>query len=219
MNLADYITLLQEDCNGASTRGEILRLVNIVQQELLARDIEFMRTTPDVLLETTAGTYVYSLPTGIRSCVGVYMPSNSSTSIPFARAGDNTVLLDWATVRDPGDGSAPAVLFTRDPGTSTITNSITATYACICYNRPGVITDENDTLEVPDPHSTGYMRSRILEMIEQRKFGNSIYWSQKAQQDKGEWLRWCAQQQYDPSNGTIKDYMSGGEPYTNWRWA
>ena len=64
-------------------------------------------------------------------------------------------------------------------------------------------------IEIPSPHTTGYFRSRILAFIEESRHGNSVYWTNKAEKDKGDWLRWANQNQYDPNHGTNTDYLSG----------
>lgn len=209
MNTADFITLIQEDCNGSATRDEIRRLTDIVQQEMLSRDIQYMRAVPDVVIETTNDVLIYQLPDGIRSCVGIYIPNLNSqnTDMPYKLDGSFERFVRNATVTDPGDGGTPTVLFTTPPGEG---SSSGVKYACICYKAPSRILDESDVIQVPDPHTTGYLRSRIMEMIEQRRFGNSVYWTPKARDDKGEWLRWANKQQYEPMSGTNNDYLSGG---------
>ena len=166
-----------------------------------------MRAVPDVLLETQSDVLVYQLPEGIRSCVGIYVPNTDTNSrtLPYKIDGQFNYMVNNATVADPGDGGSPTVLFTSPPGDGASTEE---KYACVCYRAPGRILDENDVIEVPSPHTTGYLRTRVLEFIEQRKFGNSVYWSNQAKRDRGEWLRWANQNQYDPNHGTNMDYMS-----------
>jgi len=208
MQTTDFITLIQGDCNGAATRDEIRIILDLVQQEMLAKDIQYMRAVPDILLETTSDVLVYQLPEGIRSCVGIYIPNTrtNSNELPYKIDGQFNYMVKNAVVADPGDGNPPTVLFTQPPSdSSTAANK----YACVCYRAPGRILDENDVIEVPDPHTTGYLRTRVMEFIEQRKFGNSIYWSNQAKKDRGEWLRWANQNQYDPNHGTNTDYLSG----------
>jgi len=201
MNTTDFITLIQGDCNGAATRDEIRIILDLVQQEMLARDIQYMRAIPDVILDTTNDVLVYQLPEGIRSCVGIYLPNidNGNTELPYKIDGQFNYMVKNATVADPGDGGSPTVLFTSAPSDK---------YACVCYRAPSRILDESDVIEVPSPHTTGYLRTRIMEFIEQRKFGNSVYWSNQAKRDRGEWLRWANQNQYDPNHGTTMDYLS-----------
>lgn len=215
MTLSDLITLLQADVNGAATRPELLTLVNIVQKEMLAHDIDFMRATPDVAITTTSGTVVYALPEGIRSCTLIYLPLGTvgAQENPY-RSGnaDPREVIDYAIVKDPGDGGPPNVFFTRDPGGST--------YYAVCYTSVSDLQSEQDSLSVPEQFQTQYLRSRVCEMVEQRRYGNSVYWGPLAKQHRGEWLRWAQDSGTQPNGGTITDYLTGNYSYKrSTRWA
>lgn len=216
MTLADLITLLQADCNGVADRNEILTLVDIVQKEMLNKDINFMRATPDVAIATTAGTNVYALPAGIRSCALVYQPLGTvgSAEYPY-RSGDADPreVIKWAFVKDPGDGGPPNVLFAKAPGTTT--------YYGVCYQSVGELDSELAVLTVPEEFQTRYLRSRVMEILSQRRYGNDIYWGPIVKQHRGEWLRWAQDSGADPSSGSLTDYLTGnyGFKRRSSRWA
>ena len=61
MTTGQYISwLIQRIAGNLFTRQQLLDAVNQAQNEILGRDIHFMRVLPDPYLRTTAGTYRYT---------------------------------------------------------------------------------------------------------------------------------------------------------------
>lgn len=206
MTTSQYITYLMNRSGNQVTRAEMLLLVNMAQNEIYSIDSYYTRTKPDPFLSTTAGTFTYTLAANIRRVGRVYaLSSNQSFNSYFDLFGtfsDNTdykgavafnryaspeinVPCDTQESYSPDTASCKIIFPSQfDPGTTTDVFYIEQ------YEWPTQLTSESIALSVPEPIATGYLMYKVMRMLEEEGYGNSVYNDRKEEDKlKEEWIR------------------------------
>jgi hypothetical protein len=192
--------LIQRIPGNLFSRAELLDAVNQAQNEILGRDIKYMRINPDPFIHTIAGTYLYVSSTAlfsgvdnstqydIREVKRVYSYNVRNTA-NFAYGGRNRLShrpdafvnayssdeVDLAFDCTPSiaaNSSDCKVAFWRenDPGTQT------ANIRAVAYRWPTQLTSESIQLMVPDQFQRLLLKAGVLKDLEETEYGRSDYW-------------------------------------------
>ena len=192
MTTGQYISwLIQRIAGNLFTRQQLLDAVNQAQNEILGRDIHFMRVLPDPYLRTTAGTYRYTASSSlydsidnttqydIRNVSRVYALNVRHSPI-FEYGGLNRTTHHPETIHQnevnvPADvqqskkplGSDCTIALWRenDPGTQT------TVYLAEAYKWPTQLTSESVALSIPEQFQRGLLKYAVLKDLEYTEAG------------------------------------------------
>ena len=196
MRTSQYISWLSQRVGGnLFSRQQLLDAVNQAQNEILGRDIKYMRVNPDPFIHTTAGTYLYTASTALYSGVdnstqydirevkriytynvrrtrnyaynGWDRVSHRPDHFVNAFASDETDLDFDCTPSIAASSSDCKVAFWRenDPGTQT------ADLRAVAYRWPAQLTSENIALTVPDQFQRGLLKYAVFKDLEYTEYG------------------------------------------------
>ncbi len=198
MRTSQYISwLIQRTGGNLFSRQQLLDAVNQVQNEILGRDIKYMRINPDPFIRTTAGTYLYTASSAIysgvdnttqydiRSVKRVYT-YNVRRTAQFAYGGWNRLShrpdqfvnmaasdeVDIAFDLTPSIAASSSdckIAFWRenDPGTQTQDQRVVA------YRWPNQLTAESIQLMIPDQFQRGLLKYGIFRDLEYTEYGSA----------------------------------------------
>jgi hypothetical protein len=200
MTTSQYITYLMNASSNSVTRAEMLFIVNLAQNEIFSIDSYLTRTKPDPFLSTTATVFSYTLAASVRSVSRVYKLSSSAYDreynniysdykepMALNRYGtpEINVPVDTVEALSPDTASCQIIFPSQnDPGTST------DVYLIEQYLWPTQLTAETISLSVPETIATGYLYYKVMRILEERGYGQSIYNDRKeGEKLKAEWLR------------------------------
>lgn len=196
MTTSEYISWLIKRVGGNKfSRQDLLDAVNQAQNEILGRDIYFMRVKPDPFLITADGTYRYVASTSIvdamdeettydirnvsriytfnvrRSPIFEYGGINRTSHRPEymvnPMASDETVLpSDCEQSVAPNSSDCIIKLWRENnPGT---TDDV---YMAECYRWPTQLTSESVSLTIPDHFQRGLLKHAVLKDLEYTEYG------------------------------------------------
>lgn len=196
MRTSQYISwLTQRIAGNLFSRQQLLDAVNQAQNEILGRDIKYMRLNPDPFIHTTAGTYLYTASSAIYSGVDtttqydirevkrVYTYNVRNTrnfayggwdrishrpdAFVNAYASDEVDLAFDCTPSIAPSSSDCKVAFWRenDPGTQT------ADLRAVAYRWPDQLTSEAIQLMIPDQFQRGLLKYAVLRDLEYTEYG------------------------------------------------
>ena len=190
---AELITILQEQFKGWNANGPrgVLHYLDVAHRafrQLESEQTVYFDETNGKLpyLDTTAGTYAYSLPSNCWKLAGVYVEAGVTGSIldnlslaDYGLRTSNThkieeVVLSGITyvrihnVRSwPSTEAAVArMAFSDDPGTTT------DVYNIKYYKKPVELYSDSIQLEVEPPYDELYLLPAVCELIEGIQHGN-----------------------------------------------
>lgn len=196
MRTSQYISwLTQRIAGNLFSRQQLLDAVNQVQNEILGRDIKYMRMNPDPFIHTTAGTFLYTASSAIFSGVDnttqkdirvvkrIYTYNIRNTR-NFAYGGwdrishrpdaavnpyasDEVDLSFDCTPSIAASSSDAKVAFWRenDPGTQT------EDLRAVAYYWPTQLTSENIQLMVPDQFQRLLLKYGVFRDLEYTEYG------------------------------------------------
>lgn len=196
MRTSQYISwLTQRIAGNLFSRQQLLDAVNQAQNEILGRDIKYMRLNPDPFIQTTAGTFLYTASSAIFSGVdgvsqydirkvqrvytynvrktrnfaygGWDRISHRPDAFVNAYASDEVDLSFDCNPSIAASSSDCTVSFWRenDPGTQT------QDLRAVAYRWPNQLTTENIQLMVPDQFQRGLLKYAILRDLEYTEYG------------------------------------------------
>ena len=198
MTTAQFISWLSQRIPGnLFSRPQLLDAVNQAQNEILGRDIKYMRINPDAYFHTVAGTYAYTASSSLYNSVNgtaqydirevkrVYTYNIQNTAI-FAYGGWNRVshrpdkfvnamssdeveiAFDTVPSIAPNSSDCKINLWSEnDPGTTT------TTFRVIAYKWPTQLTAETIALSIPDQFQRGLLKYAVLKDLEYTEFGSA----------------------------------------------
>jgi hypothetical protein len=198
MLTSQYISwLTQRIAGNLFSRQQLLDAVNQAQNEILGRDIKYMRLNPDPFIHTVAGTFLYTASSAIFSGVDnttqydirevkrVYTYNVRNTrnfayggwdrishrpdSFVNAYASDEVDLAFDCTPSIAAVSQDAKVAFWRenDPGTQT------ADLRAVAFRWPTQLTSENIRLMIPDQFQRGLLKYAVLRDLEYTEFGSA----------------------------------------------
>lgn len=190
MTTTEFISLVVRRSNGGVNRQEALQLADIAQKELLNIDTFFMQILPTPTLTTNAGQLTYTLPDGIRNVPRAYtlIPNAYQALYGFSDPGvPYTEYFVPVNIPLTSDPSIPlTATFDFDPGNSVIYYD--------AFRWCPTLNVESDPLTIPEPYASTTLLSRVMMMIEEQNFGNSVYWRDRFEnQDYPRWLAYSSQ--------------------------
>ena len=194
MNTSQLVTNISKTCLNYKTRSEILDLINIAQNELLAVDCDLMRVKPDPFLATTDGVYEYDTDLGIRAVRHLMTrdPRNLEYNqtnpqfYPFKlletdKDGNQIYEVPIYTEDSADPDSQGKIIFDSDRNPSTTTDL----YRMRAYKWPEQLTSTSIPLTCPVQHRVKALKSRVMMMIEEEKFGRADRWEKKFEKQEG----------------------------------
>lgn len=225
MTTAQYVSWLSKRIAGnLFSRQDLVDAINMVQNEILGRDIKFMRINPDAYLHTIAGTYQYTASTSlysgvdnatqydIRAVKRVYAYNITKSSI-FAYGGilrrshrpdrlvnpmnsdELDIDFDEITSSNPSVSDCKINLWSEnDPGTNT------TLYRAVAYRWPTQVLSESIQMTLPVQFQRGLLRYGIMRDLEYTEFGEA---------DKPEILFDRELAKFDAWSAGIKNTSSG----------
>jgi hypothetical protein len=193
---SQYISwLTQRIAGNLFSRTQLLDAVNQAQNEILGRDIKYMRLNPDPFIHTTAGTFLYTASSSIysgvdgttqydiRSVKRIYTYnvrrtrnfayggwdriSHRPDAFVNAAASDEVDLAFDCTPSIAASSSDCKVAFFRenDPGTQT------TDYRAAAFRWPAQLTSEQIQLTVPDQFQRFLLKYAIFRDLEYTEYG------------------------------------------------
>lgn len=196
MRTSQYISWLSQRIAGnLFSRQQLLDAVNQVQNEILGRDIKYMRMNPDPFIQTTAGTFLYTASSSIYSGVdgttqkdirvvkriytynvrntrnfaygGWDRISHRPDAFVNAYASDEVDLAFDCTPSIAASSSDAKVAFWRenDPGTQTVD------LRAVAYYWPTQLTSENIQLMIPDQFQRLLLKYGVFRDLEYTEYG------------------------------------------------
>jgi hypothetical protein len=198
MTTAQYITWLAKRIGGNSfSRTELLDAVNQAQNEILGRDIKYMRLNPDAYIHTIAGTFAYTASSAIYSGVDnttqydirdvkrvyTYDVRNSQvfaygrwnrishrpdTAENVYASDEIEISADFVPSIAPNSSDCKVNFWTEnDPGTGTTLLRV------IAYRWPTQLLSEQIALSIPDQYQRGLLKYAILKDLEYTEYGSA----------------------------------------------
>ena len=203
MRTSQYISWLSQRIAGnLFSRTQLLDAVNQAQNEILGRDIKYMRLNPDPFIHTTTGTFLYTASSSIYSGVDgttqydirnvkrIYT-YNVRRTRNFAYGGwdrishrpdafvnpfasDEVDIAFDCTPSIAASSSDCKVAFFRenDPGTQT------TDYRAVAFRWPAQLTSENIQLMVPDQFQRLLLKAAVLRDLEATEYGRDENWGE-----------------------------------------
>lgn len=194
------------------SRSELLDYINIAQNEIFSIDTHFNRTKPDPYLATTDGVYVYELANNVRRVSRVYsLNSNNYNGYntylgykqPQARNYSSSpevdVPVDSTEALDPDGTSVVKIIFPSQNNP----NTTTETFLLEQYEWPTQLTSEIIPLSIPDKYKTTLLYYKVLRLLEEEGYGNSIYNEQKESEYESKWLKFANRSAKSTSSRTL----------------
>jgi len=181
MTTADYIDWIIEQTQYQNTPTQMLKLVNIAQNEIFQYNTYFNKVKPErtSLLVTTSGIQQYSMDSSlnIREVAKVYKIDS------YGRKED--VAVESTIAMDTTD--YVVLDFEEDPGNTT------DTYYYEAYTWPtnGQLASTSVKLSVPESIQTGFLRYIVTRMLEEGKDGRSIYNVDEEDKHEKAWFRFA----------------------------
>lgn len=178
MTTAEFISHIIYTANNGVTRAQALQLVDLAQTELMSYESLYTKVLPSPTLLTVAGTLTYTLPAGIRSVSGAWIESASDI--------DGRIPISFNAPMLAESSQTLQVYFDEDPGEQTITLD--------AFKWFPPLLSESTPLSIPAPFQTGALKSRVMQIIEETNFGNSVYWANRFDKvDLPNWLGYMGQ--------------------------
>lgn len=216
MTTAAYITWLSKRIGGNSfSRVELREAINLAQNEILGREIRFMRIKPDPFLVTTDGTYRYVASTSVldsldgattydvrhisrlytnnnrRSGILDYGGVHSISSKPDKLANPHTspeviMSVDFEQSLAPSSSDAVIKFFRENnPGTTT------ETYMVEAYKWPTQIVSENIALSIPETFQRNLLKYAVLQELEYTEYGSADRPIELYEREISKFLSWA----------------------------
>lgn len=202
------ITHLLDFSGNTISRQRMLEFINIAQNELTDAPSKVMRENPDPILTTTAATYTYTMPAGVRRISRVFLKGYYVTG--YLGAYSNTLLNlsgPFTEIRKGYDASGNSiyevpVITTEslDPETADCKiifpshidpGSTTDKYYLEQYNWPTQLTSENIELSIPKSFHTKVLKYHVLMNLEEMGFGNARYNVDRYEKALSDWRRFA----------------------------
>lgn len=177
--LVDELIALNAGWNRDGDHG-VLKYLNQAHRILMSAEAELTLITDETTgklptFDTTAETYVYTMPSNVRRVAAVYILSSSSPisnkdygrQLPYS--DQNTRIINgerytriWCAKGTTRINSSTLskVTFSRDPG------STTGYYYYEAYKVPTDISSENIAVDVPEPYDFHYLVPAASKLIE-----------------------------------------------------
>lgn len=202
MTTSQYVSwLIQRIGGNLFSRPQLVDAINQAQNEILGRDIKYMRINPDPFVHTVDGTYLYTASTALFSGVdnttqfdvrdvkriytydirntqqyaygGWNRLSHRPDSFVNAMASDEIEISADVTPSIAALAADAQIAFWRqnNPGTGTDVMRAAA------YRWPRQVTSENIPLSIPVQFQTLLLKAKILVDIEATEYGRSDNWS------------------------------------------
>lgn len=188
MRTIELVKLIRKKCLNFKTTQEILELLNIAQNELLGEDCSLMRVNPDPFLVTSAGVFQYDVALGIRNVEKLYVRNPNINSYEgrdrsmanfltsFYDELGNTLFKVPVYIEQSADFDIQAsIIFDADYDPSTTTTE----YRMIAYSWPEQLTSTLIPLTIPVRHQSTTLLYRVMQMIDEERFGASNVWDKK----------------------------------------
>lgn len=216
MTTAQYISwLIQRIAGNQFSRDQLRDAVNQAQNEILGRDIKYMRINPDPFVHTTSGTYLYTASSALYSGVDnttqfdirevkrVYTYNIRNSAI-FAYGGWNRIShrpdsmvnpyasdeIDLAADFTPSikpSASDAQIAFWRENNPGTGTDVIRA----VAFKWPTQIVSENIALSIPEQFQRQLLKAAVLKDLEATEYGRSDYWEEIYQRELLKFDAWA----------------------------
>lgn len=197
MTTSEYVSWLIKRVGGNKfSRQDLIDAINQAQNEILGRDILYMRVKPDPYFVTTAATYSYvassaildsldgSTTYDIRNVSRIYAPSFSHSRFSDYGGPNRSTMRPENTVNaNPGEIHIPSdceqsinpdsldctVKLHRenDPGTQA------TLYLAECYKWPTQVLSEGTALSIPVQFQRGLLKYAVLKDLEYTEFGSA----------------------------------------------
>lgn len=198
MTTGAYISWLIRRLGGNKfSRQDLLEAVNQAQNEILGRDIAFMRIKPDPYFRTTASTYTYVASTAILDSVdgataydvrnvsriytfnvrsspifeygGLNRTSHRPETMVNPMVSDETIIPSDVTQSSNPSSSDCSVRLWREnnPGTQT------TIYLAEAYKWPTQLTSETISLSIPANFQRGLLKYAVMKDLEYTEFGSA----------------------------------------------
>lgn len=231
MTTGQYISWLSKRIAGnLFSRQDLVDAVNQAQNEILGRDILFMRVRPDLFFHTTTAVYSYAASTylfnsidgttqyDIRNVSRIYTFNIRSSPI-FEYGGINRVTNNPETFQTlpgstevtlPADVTQSIAPLSADctiklwrennPGTQTII------YLAEAYKWPTQVTSEAIALSIPEQFQRGLLKYAVLRELEQTEYGKAGENEDLYQQELKRFDNWASRgAKIDPTSTPPRD--------------
>jgi hypothetical protein len=181
MTTADYIDWIIEQTQYQNTPTQMLKLVNIAQNEIFQYNTYFNQVKPErtslLATQSTIQQYTMSTSLNIREVARVYIYDSYGNKQDVAV--ESTIAMD---------NEDPVVIdFAKDPGDTTDKFY----YEAYTWPTYGQLASTSISLSVPESIQTGYLRYIVTRMLEEGKDGRSIYNIDEEEAQKKNWLRFA----------------------------
>ena len=195
MNTSQLVEKISKKCLNFTSKTDILSRINDAQNELLNVDCELMRVSPDPFLETTDSVYSYNLDPMIRRMKHLYVRDpniieyGGQNKWPFPLLElevDRMLNRLWGipvySKESISFGDAVIVQFDSEMNPQTLTDQ----YRMIAYTWPEQLTSTAIPLTIPTRHVTTTLLARVMQDIDEERFGKSDSWDRKLEKYKAD---------------------------------
>lgn len=174
MTLYDFVTQwLRPDCNAAVTDAELFTMARSAIAELVH---ESASQIAEYAL-TTNGSTNYPLPLDYEG-VAYVRPAgtpNPEEVLPGYAYGECYWDLDSLC--------RPRIVVPTDNPSAPL-SLVIGVYPAVQY------IGANDRIPMPDRFCSLALRPRVMQMVEERSEGNSVYWKREVEQGRSAWVAW-----------------------------
>lgn len=198
MTTSQFISWLSKRVGGNKfSRTDLLDAVNQAQNEILGRDIFFMRIKPDPYFRTTDGTYSYAASTAIRDSIdgtttydirkvsriytfnirsspifeygGINRTTHRPEYMVNPMSSDETIIpADCEQSVTPNSADCRVKLWRENnPGTQT------TIYLAEAYRWPTQLSSESVALSIPEQFQRGLLKYAVLKDLEYTEYGSA----------------------------------------------
>lgn len=217
MTTGQYISWLIKRIGGNKfSRQDLLDAVNSAQNEILGRDIRFMRILPDPYFRTTSGTYNYVASTQIYDSVdgttqydirnvsriytfnirsspifeygGINRTSHRPEYMVNPMASDETVIPSDCvqSIRPNASDCRVKIWRENNPGTQT------TLYLAEAYRWPTQLTSESVSLSIPEQFQRGLLKFAVLKDLEYTEYGSADNPEEKYEEELAKFDLWSS---------------------------
>ena len=195
MNTSQLVEKISKKCLNFTSKADILSRINDAQNELLNIDCVLMRVSPDPFLSTTDGVYEYDLNPIYRRVKQVYIRDpniieyNGQNKWPFPlnemeedKLKNRLWKVPTYSKPSPSFGTSVRITFDEEMNPQTYTDQ----YRMIAYTWPEQLTSTAIPLTIPSHHASRVLLARVMQDIDEERFGRSDNWDRKLEAYKND---------------------------------